>query len=75
MDGAFDSSAKEEILKFISNNHIRILNLCHIPEDGRMKTLSFSIANKDRASEILGFGERVDGSNLFSFIEPQKSDI
>jgi len=75
MDGAFDSSVKEEILKFISNNHIRILNLCHIPEDGRMKTLSFSIANKDRASEILDFGERVDGSNLFSFIEPQKSDI
>jgi glutamine synthetase len=75
MDGALNLSGKEEILKFISGNNIRILNLCHIPEDGRLKTLSFSIANRDRAKEILDFGERVDGSNLFSFIEPGKSDI
>jgi glutamine synthetase len=75
MDGPLNFSGKEEILKFISSNNIRILNLCHIPEDGRLKTLSFSIANRDRANEILDFGERVDGSNLFSFIEPGKSDI
>jgi glutamine synthetase len=75
MDGALNFSGKEEILKFISNNNTRILNLCHIPEEGRLKTLSFSIANRDRVNEILDFGERVDGSNLFSFIEPRKSDI
>ena len=75
MDGASNFSGKEEILKFISSNNIRILNLCHIPEEGRLKTLSFSIANTDRVNEILDFGERVDGSNLFSFIEPGKSDI
>jgi glutamine synthetase len=75
MDGFLSFSGKEEILKFISSNNIRILNLCHIPEDGRLKILSFSIANRDRISEILDFGERVDGSNLFSLIEPGKSDI
>lgn len=75
MDGAFNLCGREEILKYILDNGVRILNLCHIPEEGRLKTLSFSITNKDRINEILDFGERVDGSNLFSFIEPGKSDI
>lgn len=68
-------NGKEEIFKFISDNNIRILNLCHTPEDGRLRTLSFSAANKDRVAEILDFGERADGSSLFSSIEPGKSDI
>ncbi|MDI6806079.1 MAG: glutamine synthetase beta-grasp domain-containing protein, partial [Candidatus Bathyarchaeia archaeon] len=46
-----------------------------MPGDGRLKTLSFSATNKRRVYEILEFGERVDGSSLFSFIEPGKSDI
>jgi glutamine synthetase len=75
MRSASNLSGKEEILKFIFENNVRILNLCHIPEDGRLKTLSFSAANRDRVNDILGFGERVDGSNLFSSIEPGKSDI
>jgi len=64
-----------EILRFISENNIKILNLCHIPEDGKLKTLSFYAENKDKVLEILEFGERVDGSNLFSFIDTDKSDI
>jgi glutamine synthetase len=75
MRGTLDFSGKEDVARFISDNHIRILDLCHIPEDGRLKTLSFSIENRDKIYEILDFGERVDGSNLFSFIEPGKSDI
>jgi len=75
MHGTLNFCGKEDVVKFISDNHIRILNLCHIPEDGRLKTLSFSIGNRDRIYEILDFGERVDGSSLFSFIEPGKSDI
>jgi glutamine synthetase len=75
MGATLNLSGREEIIMYVSNNNIRILNLCHIPEEGRLKTLSFSIANRDRVSEILDFGERVDGSNLFSFIEPGKSDI
>jgi glutamine synthetase len=71
----FNFSEKEEIVKFISEKNIKILNLCHIPEDGRLKTLSFSATDKHRVYEILELGERVDGSNLFSFIEAGKSDI
>ena len=68
-------SEKEETLKFISDNNIRILNLCHIPEDGRLRTLSFSTASKNRVAEILDYGERADGSSLFRSIAPGKSDI
>ncbi len=75
MHGTLNSHEKEEIAKFISEKGIKILNLCHIPEDGRLKTLSFSATNKKRIYEILEFGERVDGSNLFSCIETDKSDI
>ncbi len=67
-------SEKEDVVKFISENGIKIVNLCHVPEDGRLKTLSFSAADKARLLEILDLGERVDGSSLFSFIEPSQSD-
>lgn len=75
MHGTLNFSGKEEVVKFLSENSIKIINLCHIPEEGRLKSLSFSVANKDKIHEILDFGERVDGSNLFSFIDPEKSDI
>ena len=70
-----DPTRKEDILKFISDNNIKILNLCHIPEDGRLKTLSFVATDAEKVEEILDLGERVDGSNLFSFLEPGESDI
>ncbi len=75
MQATMDFVKKEDITRFISENNVKILNLCHIPEDGKLKTLSFSIADRKKIKEILEFGERVDGSNLFSFIEPGKSDI
>jgi glutamine synthetase len=75
MVSTLNLSGREEILKYVSASNVRILNLCHIPEDGRLKTLSFSVTRTDRIDEILDFGERVDGSNLFSSIEPGKSDI
>lgn len=75
MHGMLNFSQKEEVLKFISENNCKILNLCHIPEEGRLKVLSFSTSDRDRVKEVLEYGERVDGSSLFSFIEPGRSDI
>ncbi|MCK4313255.1 glutamine synthetase beta-grasp domain-containing protein, partial [Candidatus Bathyarchaeota archaeon] len=66
---------KEDIIKQVQKKDIKIINFCHIPEDCRLKTLSFSVRNKERLLEILEFGERVDGSSLFSYIDPSKSDI
>lgn len=75
MDGLQGFSEKEDVVKFVSENGVKIVNLCHIPEDGRLKTLSFSASDKARLLEILDLGERVDGSSLFSSIEPSESDI
>jgi glutamine synthetase len=68
-------STKEDIIKLVQKKDIKILNLCHIPEDCRLKTLSFSVKNRERLQEILEFGERVDGSSLFSYIDPNNSDM
>ncbi len=70
-----ESSDTDEILRFLKANEIKILNLCHIPEDCRLKTLSFAVRDQQRIQEIFQLGERVDGSSLFSFIDPSISDI
>ncbi len=74
-EAALEFTKKEEMVSFISENAIKILNLCHIPEDGRLKTLSFTATKSEKVCEILDLGERVDGSSLFSFLEPGASDI
>ncbi len=74
-EAALEFTKKEEIVNFISENAIKILNLCHIPEDGRLKTLSFTATKSEKVYEILDLGERVDGSSLFSSLEPGASDI
>ena len=66
---------KEGAIKLIREKNMKIINLCHIPEDCRLKTLSFTVKNRERLHKILEFGERVDGSSLFSYIDPNKSDI
>jgi glutamine synthetase len=75
MPGMLSFSGKDEIVKFVSEKGVRIINLCHIPEDGRLKTLSFSATDKERLRDVLELGERVDGSSLLSFVEAGKSDI
>ncbi len=75
MKGDSNLIEAEDVVKFISEKRVKILNLCHIPEDGRFKTLSFSASDKKQIDEVLEFGERVDGSSLFSYIDPAKSDI
>jgi glutamine synthetase len=74
MQGASFSRA-QDLARFIKERKFKILNLCHIPEDGRLKTLSFTVRNEPRTLEILDFGERVDGSSLFSGIEAGESDV
>jgi glutamine synthetase len=75
MLGRLNQDEKKDIAKIISERDVKILNLCHIPEDGRLKTLSFAASGSRRIKEILEFGERVDGSSLFSCIDPDRSDI
>src|SRR3990170_6710198 len=75
MIGKLSLTETEDVDKYISEKGIKILNLCHIPEDGRLKTLAFAASDVKRVHEILEFGERVDGSSLFAYIDPDKSDV
>ncbi|MBQ6209642.1 MAG: glutamine synthetase [Prevotella sp.] len=66
---------KEDIINFIRDNEIRMVNFMYPGGDGKLKTLNFVISNQDYLRTILTCGERVDGSSLFSFIEASSSDL
>ena len=66
---------KYDIIKFIDDHHIEMLNFRYVGEDGKLKTLNFVITSKDYLESILSTGERVDGSSLFSYIDADSSDL
>ena len=66
---------KQDIIDFVVNNGVQMLNLCYAGSDGRLKTLNFAVSDADYLEQVLSHGERVDGSNLFSFIEVGASDL
>lgn len=68
-------NAKEDFLRLVEEKEVKLVNLCHVPEDGRLRALSVAVRNRERLEEIIEFGERADGSSLFSYINPNKSDI
>lgn len=57
---------KADIISFIQQNDIRMVNFMYPAGDGRLKTLNFVINNQAYLEAILTCGERVDGSSLFS---------
>lgn len=67
---------REDLMRFATENGIRMLNFMYPAEDGRLKTLNFVINSEEYLQTILTFGERVDGSSLFpSSIEAGNSDL
>ncbi len=66
---------KNDIIQFVEDNEIEMINFRYIAEDGRLKTLTFVITGKEHLETILTSGERVDGSSLFSFVEAGSSDL
>ena len=66
---------KEDIMKYVLENDIRMVNFMYPGGDGKLKTLNFVITNLAYLDTILTCGERVDGSSLFSFIEAGSSDL
>jgi len=66
---------KYDIIKFIDDHQIEMLNFRYVGEDGKLKTLNFVITSKDYLESILSTGERVDGSSLFSYIHAGSSDL
>lgn len=67
---------KTDIMRYISENGIRMVNFMYPADDNRLKTLNFVINSEEYLESILTYGERVDGSSLFpSFIEAGNSDL
>ena len=66
---------KADIVRYIRENGIRMVNFMYPAGDGRLKTLNFVINNEAYLDAILTCGERVDGSSLFPFIEAGSSDL
>lgn len=66
---------KEDIIKFIKENGIKMLNFRYIGGDGRLKALTFVIRDEEHLDNVLSAGERVDGSSLFTYIEADSSDL
>ena len=66
---------KSDIIRFISENEVRMVNFMYPGGDGKLKTLNFVITDRAYLDTILTCGERVDGSSLFSFVEAGSSDL
>lgn len=66
---------KADIIRYIREHEIQMVNFMYPAADGRLKTLNFVINNAEYLETILTCGERVDGSSLFPFIEASSSDL
>lgn len=66
---------KADIVSYIKENGITMVNFMYPAADGRLKTLNFVINDAAYLDAILTCGERVDGSSLFPFIEAGSSDL
>lgn len=66
---------KADIINFIRNNDIRMVNFMYPGGDGKLKTLNFVVNSLSYLDTILTCGERVDGSSLFPFISASSSDL
>lgn len=67
---------REDFLKLIKEKDIRRLTFHYTALDGKLKELSFPIADSAEADMILAEGERADGSSLYNgILEAEESDI
>ena len=66
---------KADIIRFVRENDIRMVNFMYPGGDGKLKTLNYVVTNLDYLETILTCGERVDGSSLFLFIQAGASDL
>ncbi len=66
---------RADIIRFVAEQGIPMLNLRYLGGDGRLKMLNFAIQSADHLDKILTMGERVDGSSLFDFVDADSSDL
>ena len=66
---------RHDIIRFVAEQDIPMLNLRYLGGDGRLKVLNFAIQSSAHLNRILTMGERVDGSSLFNFVDATSSDL
>ena len=66
---------REDIIRYVTESDIEMVNFMYPAADGRLKTLNFVINSLAYLETILTLGERVDGSSLFPFISAGSSDL
>ncbi|MCQ2283501.1 MAG: glutamine synthetase family protein [Bacteroidales bacterium] len=67
---------KADLIKFVEEKEIKMINFHYVAGDGRLKTLGFILNDREYLEQILSNGERVDGSNIFpAFIHAGSSDL
>ena len=66
---------KADLVRYVRENGIEMINFRYPGADGRLKTLNFVIQDEEYLASILSCGERVDGSSLFPYIEAGASDL
>ncbi len=67
---------KADMIKFVEEKEIKMVNFRYVAGDGRLKSLNFVINNREYLEQILSCGERVDGSNIFpAFMQAGSSDL
>ncbi len=75
LDKEPEDFTKNDLIRFVEKNNIKMINFRYVAGDGKLKTLNFVITNKAHLDEILSAGERVDGSSLFSYVDAGSSDL
>lgn len=58
----------DDLVRVVSSFQVRLVSLMHIGGDGWLKTLDFVPRDLRHLREVLSFGERADGSNLFGMM-------
>ena len=58
---------RQDIMKYVEDNNIEMINFRYVGWDGRLKTLNFIISSREHLETILTMGERVDGSSSVFF--------
>lgn len=66
---------RQDVISYIVDHDIEMVNFMYPAADGRLKTLNFVINDYQYLETILTLGERVDGSSLFPFISAGSSDL
>ena len=75
LDKPREDFTKNDIVKYIEENDIRLVNFRYVGGDGRLKQLNFVINSIVQLDSLMSTGERVDGSSLFPFIDAAESDL